>query len=200
MANETLEHSVPKKNSPSLSRYHSLVAYGIIIIATGIFLFLLAHNSSPLVKYLVATGMFLSAVFAFVTSYKSKKFQIPLMYHGLHAGGMLLYGLAVIFFAKNMEQFSNVTIFFLIYYGVTEIIFCLQILILRESIRLQVDLFRLIIGFLIGLGSILILSSSLELNKAFLALGVLLIFSGVNVILFRTVHRKLDQSTTDIKK
>ena len=61
---------------------------------------------------MVAVGMFVSAVFAFIMAKKSKDFQIPLKYHGIHAIGMVVYGLAILFYATDIQRFIDILPFF----------------------------------------------------------------------------------------
>ena len=109
-----------------MTKYQALTIYAILIMVTGFILMLLSIYPTRLIQYVVALGMLSSAVFAFLIAYKSKNMTIPLHYHRLHAIGMVIYGFAILFFANDVQKFLNITIFFLLYYGMTEMIFCFQ--------------------------------------------------------------------------
>ncbi|MDZ4756842.1 MAG: DUF308 domain-containing protein [Bacteroidota bacterium] len=178
-----------------MNRYASLAIYGILIIITGIVVLTVAYNPTYSIQYIVGIGMLLSATFAFVTAYQSRHIRVPLNYHALHAVGMVVYGFAILFFANNIESFFNITTFFLLYYGITEVIFCLQILMLKDNVSLQTDIIRLILGVFVALGAVFIISTTyFDYSKALTVSGIVFIISGINLILFKTVVKKLDKS------
>ena len=187
-----------------MTRFQSLTIYAILIIITGIILvlrgqwlvnsysnFSLYVNHYP-ITYSVAFLMLISSAFALYTADKSRNFKPAFKYHGLHAIGMLVYALAVLFFVKDLQVFLNVTTFFLLYYGISEIVFCFQLLVLRQNnINSQTVFFRIVVGFLIALGAILVLAMFYtDPNKALLISGVVFIFSGINLMAFKTVQQR----------
>src|SRR5688572_15833507 len=117
-------------NTNKMTRYQSLAIYGIIIVLTGIIISSLAYNPSRIIQYVVAAGLFLSAIFAFITSYKSKRLIVPLKYHAFQGFGLLAYALTVIIYANTLERFLNATTCFLLIFGITEIVGALQLLML----------------------------------------------------------------------
>ena len=181
-----------------MNRYHALTLYSISIITTGIILILLAYNPSIAIQYTVAIGMIVSAGFAAITAYKCKGYQIPFKYHLIHAIGMFIYGFVVLFFATNIQNFFQITTLFLLYYGFTEIIFCLEILMMRDSKVLQLVSIRLFIGLVILVGAAIVLSTSyLDQNIALVGAGIVFVFSGINLMLFKTVLVKLVKGFND---
>jgi hypothetical protein len=183
----------PKNHS--LNRFHALIVYSVLVIITGIVLMSLAYYPFVNIRYTVAGGMILSSIFAFITAYKCRPFQVPTKYHALHAGGFMIYGLLLILMAKNIQQFSHITTIFLLYYGFVEIIFCLEILMMKQNLMMQTIFFRLIIGLVILTGAATILSTSyIDQNMAVISAGVVFIISGINLILFRTILKVLVKS------
>ena len=175
-----------------MNRYLSFTLYATIIILTGIIIMFLAYYPSNAVQYVVGIGMILSSLFAFNAAWQGTNLPIPLKYHGLHAGGLLLYGLAILFFATDIHRFFSITTFFLLYYGFIEMIFCFQLLMMKKM-STQLILVRLFFGFGIALGAVLILSTSyIDNNLALLGAGVIFIISGINLIFFKTILKKLD--------
>ncbi len=126
----------------ALTKYQSLIIYGILIILTGVFIILFQQKTSAYLQYAVATSILISMFFASVTAYKSKTMQVRFKYHELHAAGMLVYGVAVLFFSATVAKFLNITSFFLIYYGTAEMIFCIWLFNLKSQISLSVLLTR----------------------------------------------------------
>jgi len=181
-----------------MTKYQALTIYAILVIATGIVLSSLAYYPIRAIQYIVALGIFSSAAFAFLTTYKSKNSQIPMNYHALHALGMVIYGLAILFWANDINTFFEITVFFLLYYGMTEIIFCFQLLMTKQwNINWHVMVFRFFVGFFIDIGAMYILAiHNVDENKALLASGAVFIFSGFSLLVFRTVLKRADKMTT----
>jgi uncharacterized membrane protein HdeD (DUF308 family) len=177
----------------TMTRHQSLVMYGIIIVITGIIISSLAYNPSRVIQYIVATGLFLSAVFAFLTSYKSKSHSVQLKYHAFQGAGLLAYALTILIYANTLERFLNATVYFLLYFGVTEIMAALQLLTLSQKMNLRLIIFRAVVGFLTALGAILIMTTSyVNQNNALLGSGFAFIFGGTGFILFANLLRKFE--------
>ncbi len=177
-----------------MNKYQSLTIYSILIILTGVILISLAYYPIRELQYTVASTIIASAVFAFLTAYKSKDLEIPLHYHALHGVGMLIYGLVILFFATDVKKFFDVTIYFLLYYGMSEIIFCFQLFMLKQKyISWRLIVARLIIAFVISMGAIVILLvSNSNQNVALMAAGGIFVFSGIFLIIFKTVLKKVN--------
>ena len=168
-----------------MTRYQAVIIYGVLIVINGIILMALAYSPTRAIQYSIGLCMILAAVFAIISSSKSKDFQIPMKYHAIHAGGMMAYGLAIFFLAIDIELFFNITTFFLLYYGIVEIIFCLQLFILKTKIPLYVNVSRMIVGLAIALGAVFILAAAdVNLSIALIASGITFLFSGIIIIIF----------------
>jgi len=177
-----------------MNRHQSLSLYTLLIIITGIAVMLLAFNPTKVIQYMVATGMTLGAVFAFITSAKCKHLKIPSTYHRLHGAGMFAYACAILFFAFDLNKFLLITSSFIVYYGIAETIFCFQLLMLKQkNIIPKVVVIRFILGCFIALGGILILTTSFfNLIDSLLTAGIVLIFIGINLFMFRSVLTRLN--------
>lgn len=186
-----------------MSRNQSITVYAVLMIITGIILVMrgqysvLSYDNYSLtgghypVTFIVSIVMLLGACFAAFTAFQSIDFKLALKYHALHAFAMSAYGIAVLFFAVNLQKFLDITIFFLLYYGISEIVFCFQLLLMRQrSISSRIVGIRLFIGLFISLGAVSVLATFYsDPNKAVLISGVVFVFSGINLMLFRTVQQ-----------
>jgi len=171
--------------------FQSQVLYGLLILITGVIIAFLSYNPSRTIQYVVAAGMFLSAVFAFITSAKSKDSEIRLKYHELQGAGMLAYALAILIYASTFEKFITVTMAFLLYFGITEIIFGFQLLAYKRKTSMPVVVLRMITGVLTALGGVIILALAFsDKNTSLLVAGILIALSGINFILFAYATRR----------
>jgi len=163
------------------------------MMATGIGLMALIYNPLLAIQNIVGSGMIFTALFAAITAVKCKNLQIPLKYHSIHALSMLVFGLAVLIFASDFKLFFTMTSSFLMFYGIAEVIFSFQIVMLEQkNVHQTIVIVRFIIGCFIALGAVLILVTSFfNQNNAITVAGIIFIFSGLNLILFRTVLKNL---------
>ncbi|MEP7195922.1 MAG: hypothetical protein ABI851_05340 [Saprospiraceae bacterium] len=178
-----------------MNRYETLAIYAFLIMVIGVILISFSFYPTLSMHFIIGFGMLFSSIFAYLTAYKSKNLQIPLKYHGLHALSMSLYGIMILFYGNQIDLFLIITIYFLLFYGIAEIIFSLQILLLRiQNIKLTIVASRLGVGFFIATGAILVLAtSSLNQNNAIMFAGFVFIFIGFNTIIFKTVLKRLGE-------
>ncbi|MBP6303912.1 MAG: hypothetical protein KBB37_01695 [Bacteroidia bacterium] len=183
----------------ALTKYQSLIIYGMLIILTGIFLIAFQYKTSAYLQYAVAISILISMFFASVTAYKSKTMQVRFKYHELHAAGMLVYGIAVLFFSATIAKFLNVTSFFLIYYGTAEMIYCIWLFNLKSQISLSVLMTRLSIGFAIYLGSIVILTLYGNNQAAQLTgYGIVFLVMGIHILIYKPIMRTFENQATEL--
>ncbi len=176
-----------------MNRHQTLTVYGIAMVLTGIIISLLSSNPSRVIQYVVTAGLFLSSIFAFITSYKSRGDDVPLKYHAIQGLGLLAFAIAILVYATTLEKFLNATSYFLLFFGISEIVLSFQLSMIAQKINPQIILFRIIVGFMTAIGSVLILSTALiNPDNALLGSGVAFIFGGVSFILFARLLKKLD--------
>jgi hypothetical protein len=175
-----------------MTRVQSQVMYGFFILITGVIIAFLSYVPSRAIQYVLSAGIFLSAIFAFITASKNKEFIIRLKYHGLQGAGMLVYAIAILIYASTFEKFITVTMVFLLYFGVSEIIFGFQLMQYKRKISTTVIALRMITGFVMAVGAVAIFASSfLNKNNSLLLAGLLIALSGINFILFANALKKL---------
>ena len=81
---------------------------------------------------------------------------------------------------------------FILYFGLTEILFGFRLLSYKEKLSLQVVVARMIIGFVMTVGAVLILTIAfLDKNASLLFAGILITLSGLTFIWFANLTNKL---------
>ena len=166
--------------------------YGVFIIIAGAIIGFLSYVPSPAIQYGGATGIFISAVFAFITAAKNKNTLIQFKYHGLQGAGMVAYATGILVYGSSIESFITITMAFLVYFGFTEIIFGFQLLKTRAKIRMSVIVLRMVTGILMAVGAVIIFAiAALDKNMSLLMAGILIALCGINFILFANAIRRL---------
>ncbi|MBC7552353.1 MAG: hypothetical protein H7257_00080 [Taibaiella sp.] len=181
-----------------MNRYKLLTAHAVFIIITGVVLMFQAYTiPTRAVQYVVAAGTILSGVFALLTAYKSVVYKDTLKYHVLHAIVLFGYGVAVLFFANDVASFLVITEYFLFFYGVTELVFCAFLMAVKSKPVYKIVATRMVIGFSIIAGAVMVLAaSSINRSLALLLAGLSLALSGIVTIVFKSIIRKVHENKT----
>ena len=180
-----------------MTKYLSLQIYGLLIVLAGLSLILFQYFFLQINIQFVSVCILVSAAFAFLTAYKSKHKQSRFKYHRIHAIGMVIYGVAILLPAFYSLKFIHLTTFYLIYYGVVEMIFCFMLFNLKSVLGLEILIIRLITGFIIYIVASLLLFY-INMNKSYVVIGdgILFIISGLQVIFYLPIVKKLDVPIT----
>lgn len=136
----------------------------------------------------------LSGIFACVTAFKFKADQIPLNYHAIHAIGLLLYGFSFRLLSNDATDFFRITVIYLLFYGIAELIFGLQMLLQKDRMLFRIIVIRMVIGFITALSAVglyISLDKYIDLTSAIKITGVLFIVGGLNLFFFKSVIFKL---------
>jgi hypothetical protein len=179
-----------------MTKYNALYLYAFLIIISGGVIVLLVEGPFELLKETFFITILLSAIFAGFTAFKCAPNQVPLNYHALHALGLFLYGLSFMMLAKDLSNLFQISIFYLLYYGLAELIFGLQMLLQKDKMLFRIIAIRLSIGFFIALSAVglfISIDKYINLTQAFKVIGVLFMLSGVNLFFFKDVLKKLYQ-------
>lgn len=185
-----------------MTKYNTLFIYAVLLMISGFVLIGLVEGAYKLLSETFFFIIMLCVVFASITSFKCKPDQVPLNYHALHAIGLLLYGLFFMMLANDLQKFFQFTIFYLLYYGIAELIFGLQMLLQKDKMLFRIIAIRLIIGFtiaIVAIGLFISLDKYVNLINALKIIGVLFMLSGVNLFFFKSVLMKTVQKENNLK-
>jgi hypothetical protein len=74
---------------------------------------------------------------------------------------MLVYALAILIYATTFEKFIFITMVFLLYFGITEIIFGFQLMDHKRKIGMPLIVLRMFTALLMAVGAVVILAIAL---------------------------------------
>jgi len=174
-----------------MSRCQSQNFYGLIIALTGVFISFLSASHSRTLQIILAIGMIVAALFAFLAAQKCDDSEIPLRFNLLHAIGAALYAVAIVVVASSFELFITITYIYLLYFGVIELIFGIFLFHYRNKVSVDSIFIRMVVGIFISIGAASVLLNDLpEEGVSLITAGALLVLSGVNfMFLARQVSR-----------
>jgi hypothetical protein len=175
-----------------MNRFQTQIVYGMLIIMTGGILAFLSFSVSRNLQYVLAGGMGVSALFAFIGAGKSRKMDMPYTYNALQGAGMLAFAAIVLFYTLELQWFIMLTMGFLFYFGVMELFIGFELLLYKIRVNYILILAMLLTGLFLTIGAVVVLSTSAsEDSQSLLMAGILFIISGCTFILLSSMTRKI---------
>jgi hypothetical protein len=173
-----------------MKKYLPIYLYGYLTILEGIFLVFTEQSPFGMVRLTLGIALTVGAGLAFVAAYSSRQKQVQFAYHEIHALTMLVYGVSVLLFARNMEQLTSFTAFLLFFYSFSEIIFCSWIFNLKQMVVFKILVVRILLGLATGVGTIIAMSIPEHTLEIF---GILFILVGINFILYVPIMKESER-------
>jgi hypothetical protein len=173
-----------------MNKHLSNYLYGALIIVTGIILIALQAQPINSIRYTIAICIIACAAIGIIAVVKSENRKVRFSYHMLHAGAILIYSIALLFAAFSIEQFILFSAVYFVFYSFSEITFCFWLFNLKSQVGVHFLIQRFITSFLVGIGAIVLLSySNANENTALMGIGILLILTGINALLYKPIMR-----------
>ena len=179
-----------------MNKNATLYIYTMLLMISGIILIAMVQSPYTIFINTFFITILLSGLFALVAAYNHRSYQVPLKYHALHAVGLLIYGIAVLTLTEDLNHFFFITVFYLLYYGLAELVFGLQMLLQKDKMLFRIIVVRLALGFSVGLvvvGLFISLDKYVNLTNSIKIIGALFIVTGINLFIFKEVLKKLYQ-------
>jgi uncharacterized membrane protein HdeD (DUF308 family) len=169
-----------------MKKYLPIYLYGSIIILVGIFLLFSENSSFQIIKITLGISLIVGAIFAFITAFSRQRQQVQFAYHEMHALAMLVYGISLILLCNSSEKLIVFTSFLFIFYAFSEIIFCNWLFNLAQKVVFKILAIRALLGFLIGIGTVVAMNYTEFTIQIF---GAMFILVGINIILYFPVMK-----------
>lgn len=164
---------------------------GFVLVA-GIFISIMSYNPSRVIQFVVMGCAIIAGILGLMIWQSSRKENTPGQYYLIIGIGLSLYGLAIGIFANELHSFLNVTSFFLILYGLTEFIFAIQTLNLKEKPRLGIMGFKIATGIIAAIGALIILTMFQEnAELALLVSGIITALLGLSLAMTSKILSKV---------
>lgn len=164
-----------------MKKHLPIYLYGSIIILVGAFLLFSENNSFQIIKITLGISLIVGAIFAFITVFNRQRQQVQFAYHEMHALAMLAYGISIILLCDSSEKLIAFTSFLFIFYAFSEIIFCNWLFNLGQKVVFKILAIRVLLGLLIGIGTVVAMNYTEFTLQLF---GALFILVGINIILY----------------
>lgn len=169
-----------------MKKYIPIYLYGSIIILAGIFLFFSENITFNVIKFTLGITLIVGTIFAVITAFSRQRKQVQFAYHEMHALAMLTYGVYVLLLCNSLEELIWVTAFLLFFYAFSEIIFCSWLFNLAQKVLFKIVAIRALVGFTIGVGTVLAMNYTKFNLQLF---GALFILVGINILFYVPVMK-----------
>jgi uncharacterized membrane protein HdeD (DUF308 family) len=169
-----------------MKKHLPIVLYGATAIFAGVLLLLSAYSSFNVLRLTLGISLIFGAVSSFVGAHSSHRGQVAFAYHEMHALAAIVYGVSILVFGSSIERLILITAFLFIFYAFSEIIFCLRLFDLASKVVHKIVAVRFILGFAIGLGTVIAMHFSKFTLEGF---GALFVILGVNIMLYVPVMK-----------
>ena len=163
-----------------------LYIYGSTIIFSGFFLLFSKNSIFDVIKFNMGIAFLVGAFFAFLTALSRQRKQVQFAYHEMHAFAMMAYGIALLFFCNSFEKMVSLTTFLMFFYSFSEIIFSYWLFNLFEKVVFKILVIRLLLGVMVGIGTIVTMYYS---ENALQVFGALFLLVGINILFYIPVMR-----------
>lgn len=168
-----------------MKRYFPTYLYGALIILAGTLLLFSQNNSFTIVRIALGITLIFGAISSFLTALSRPGKQVQFAYHEMHALAMLVYGISVLFFCSELATLADFTTFLFLFYAFSEIIFSNWLLNLKKRVILKVIVVRIVLGLVVGAGTVIIRHYfSTNTTLALAGYGLLFIIVGTNILLY----------------
>ncbi len=150
--------SGPPVQQVRVYRDSTLYVYGLLIVAAGLLIVFLRNSPIAQLKPWLVAALLGSALFALATVGLSRTNHVRFIYHEIHALAMIAFSIALMFFIGSTATFVLVTAFFLLFYFISELIFCSWLFNLGLKIRMYILLQRLMVGAVVGMTAVVMIA------------------------------------------
>ena len=178
-----------------MNKYIPIYLYGTVTILEGIFLLFSNDGAFNVIKLSLGISLSIGALLAFIAAFARQKHHVQFTYHELHALAMLAYGIAILAFCDTPEKLISFTAFLFIFYAFSEIIFCTWLFNLKQRVVSKIVFIRLLLGLVVGIGTIFAMNYSDFSIEIF---GALFVMVGINILLYAPVMKA--NSFTDVSQ
>lgn len=163
----------------------SLIVSGVCLILAGITILLSESIGIGNVKIITPILFALSGVFNIVFSRANKALEIISRFLFIKGVGLLIFAIVISSLSDSLVNFLMYVTYFILMYGVLEIIFPFSILNSKLKIEKELISFSFIAGIVVSIGAIILLLKTLSDENTGLQIGsVLTILIGISNIIY----------------
>ena len=162
-----------------------LTISGLLLTLAGLTLLCSENIGIEYSKLLMPFFILGAGIFSYLFSKNERLPKIAKQYHMAQGLGLLFFAIAIYAFTDSLTSFLMLSTYFILVYGLFEIVFIFAVLNTKHNINKKILFSRMAAGIinLVG-GFALLLSSISNEATALIIASILIIIGGVSIILF----------------
>lgn len=162
-----------------------LALSGQLLIASGLILFFSDKIDIDISKKLVPVFMLLAGVCTLLFSNYDKLPKIAKQYHAIQGIGFMIYAVIILVLITSLSGFLLTTIYFIIMFGMFELLFAFGVLNSKHTINKEILMSRILAGVMNLVGGFILLMMTFEdEKKGLLFASILVAIGGVSMLIF----------------
>ena len=179
-----------------MNKINYLTFSGVAMALGGIFMLAAEIIGIGIAKFLVPLMFAIGGVLAYMFSSANKQHRLANQYHMAQGIGMIVFAVIMGFGAENLGDFLKYVTYFMLFFGLVEILFAFMALNSSQKLNTSILISRFVAGFFNIIGAVLILATSVtdEIDGILVA-GILVALGGIAFIVFSFRIRKIKSAS-----
>ncbi len=168
-----------------MTKLVNLILAGICIILAGIAIIITESIGVHIAKIIIPLLFMLSGIFSIRYSIVNKDLEILSKFHLINGIGLLIFATVIAFLPDDLSSFLMYVTYFMLMYGLLEIVFPFSALNSKNKIMKELLIFIIIVGFAVSIGAIIILFTTLfNQDSGLMIAGILTLLIGLSNIIY----------------
>ncbi len=179
-----------------MNKINYLTFSGIAMAIAGALMLTSESIGIGTAKFLVPLMFAIGGVLAYMFANANKQHKLANQYHAAQGIGMIIFAVIIGLGAENLGDFLKYITYFMLFFGLIEIIFAFMALNSSQKLNTGILISRFIAGLFNLIGAVVILATSVtdEINGLLIA-GILVIIGGIAFIVFSFRIRKITSAS-----
>ncbi|WP_299365798.1 hypothetical protein [Winogradskyella sp.] len=158
---------------------------GLMMICAGLTLFFSDQLGVQTSKIVMPICMVLAGIGSFLFSKHKELPKVANQYHMAQGVGLIIYGVIVGSSVNSLESFLLTTTYFIVAYGLFELLFAFTVLSSKHKINKRILMSRLIAGAVNLIGGFILLMATMDnVMDGLLTASILVILGGISLLVF----------------
>ena len=168
-----------------MNKIYFLAFSGLMMILAGLILLFFEKLGVQISKILMPLCMVVAGISIFLFSKYRELPRIATQYHMAQGLGLVVYGILVLSSANSIDNFLLITTYFIIAYGLFELVFAFGVLGSDHTIKKDILMSRLLAGGLNLIGGFVLLMATLNsVSNGLMIASILIVIGGISLIIF----------------
>ncbi|MEO1009681.1 MAG: hypothetical protein AAFX53_00150 [Bacteroidota bacterium] len=168
-----------------MNKTNYLSLSGLSMFLAGVIMLLSETIGGHIAKIAVPLSFFVGGIFALLFSQANKHHNIAKNFHLLQGLGMIAFAVVIGTMAHSLEGFLKFVTFFLMVYGLFELMFSFSVLRTKYKIDKSILATRLVVGLINFIGAFVVFMTLLKNPyKGLLVAGILVVLGGLGFLFF----------------